>query len=119
MTLVDYFLPSAGQILNLFAVLAILAIFAVLGGAVSVQGRFAAADIFVGWGVVTGVFVVVGVLGPVAFTWMAFAVWGAAVPCVFLLWRQPRAFASISGRKRNTCAWSARTWPPCCPRGRS
>ena len=88
MTLVDYFLPSAGQIINLFAVLAILAVFAVLGGAVSGQGRFSAADIFVGWGVVTGVFVVGGVLGPVPFTWMAFAVWGAAVPCVFLLWRR-------------------------------
>jgi hypothetical protein len=62
MTLVDYFLPSAGQIINLFAVLAILAVFAVLGGADSVQGRFAAADVFVGWGV--------------------------AVPCVFLLWRR-------------------------------
>ena len=33
MTLFDYFLPSAGQIINLFAVLAILAVFAVLGGA--------------------------------------------------------------------------------------
>ena len=50
MTLVDYFLPSAGQIINLFTVLAILAFFAVPGGAVSGQGRFAAADVFVGWG---------------------------------------------------------------------
>ena len=74
MTLVDYFLPSAGQIINLLAVLAVLAGFAVLGGAVSGKSRFAAADVFVGWGMVTGVFVLVGVLGPVPFTWMAFAV---------------------------------------------
>ena len=77
MTLLDYFLPSAGQIINLFAVLSILAVFAVLGGAVSGKGRFAAADVFVGWGVVTGVFVLGGVLGPVPFTWMACA----PLPC--------------------------------------
>ena len=49
MTLLDYFLPSAGQIINLFAVLAVLAVFTVLGGAVSGKGRFAAGDVFVGW----------------------------------------------------------------------
>ena len=48
MTLVDYFLPSAGQIINLFTVLAILTFVAVLGRAVSGQGRFAASDVFVG-----------------------------------------------------------------------
>jgi len=82
------FIPNAGQIGGLLSILANLSLFAALGSAISGRNRFAAADVFVGWGVATGIFIFGGVFLQVPFTWIAVCLWAAAIPCGWLAWRR-------------------------------
>jgi hypothetical protein len=82
------FFPSAGQIVGLLSVVAHFVLFAAIGGAISGRRRFAAVDIFVGWGVATGIFVLGGVFLHVPFTWIVAGLWAAILPCSWLAWRR-------------------------------
>ncbi len=95
MSFLGYFMPGAEQIPGFFAVVATMTVFAVVGGAVGGQRRFAPADVFVGWGVATGVFIVGGVLGSVAFTWLTYGLWAAAIPSTIQLWRRYRRDSGV------------------------
>ena len=95
MSLLYYFLPSVEQLTNLLAVLATLAVFAILGAGVFTGKRFAATDVFVGWGIVNVAFILGAVIGHVPFTWIAYSLWGTALPCAFLVWRQYQSAAIV------------------------
>lgn len=95
MSLLDYFLPSVEQLTNFLAVLATFAIFAILGAGVFTGKRFAATDVFVGWGIVNAAFILGAVIGHVPFTWIAYSLWGTALPCAFLVWRQYKSAAIV------------------------
>lgn len=89
----DYFLPAPGQFLGLAAVLVMAAVFWVLGAGLVRGPRLAAADLFVGWGAAVAFFTLAGVLTPIAFTWLAAALWAAGVGAGIWLWRRGGAGA--------------------------
>ncbi|HEB79808.1 MAG TPA: hypothetical protein ENI79_04965 [Rhodospirillales bacterium] len=97
MTFLDYFLPSFGQFGNLLAVLVTLTVFALLGAAACPGKRFAAVDVFAGWGIANMAFLLGGVFGHIPFTWIAAGLWGAALPSAFLIWRRRRNEDVIPG----------------------
>lgn len=79
---VAFLLPDTDQLLGFFAVLATLSGFAVIGGALGGKNRFAAADIFVGWGVASAAFTLGGVFGSIPFTSIAAGLSIALIPAL-------------------------------------
>ncbi len=100
--MLEIFLPTAGQVLGLAAVLAALASFSFLGAGFSVltggKGRFAAADLFVGWGLVTALFTVLGVFTTLSFTFISVLALVLVVSSTALiLWRKSAAALPYNG----------------------
>jgi len=98
MTLIDYFMPTSGQGAGLLAVIATLAAFALIGAALSGEGRLRAADAFVGWGAVAAVFILVGVFTNIPFTWLVYGIWAAAAAAAVIVWRRGPADFSVLWR---------------------
>jgi len=100
MTLIDYFMPAAGQGAGqgagLLVVVATIAAFALIGAALSGEGRLRAADGFAGWGAVSAAFILFGVFTDVPFTWLVYGLWAAAVVAAAIVWRRgPADFAHL------------------------
>lgn len=88
MSMIDYFMPTPGQGAGLLAVIATMAAFSLIGAALSGEGRFRAADAFVGWGAVVAVFILFGVFTKIPFTWLVYGIWAAAAVSAVLVWRR-------------------------------
>ncbi|HEC14453.1 MAG TPA: hypothetical protein ENI72_01730, partial [Rhodospirillales bacterium] len=91
--MIEYFLPTAGQVLGLGAVLAVLAFFSLIGAGFSAlrggKGRLAPADVFAGWGVVTALFTVLGVFTMLSFTFISVIALGlVAASVATIFWRK-------------------------------
>ncbi len=91
--MIETFLPTAGQVLGLAAVLAALASFSLIGAGFSAltggSGRLAPADAFAGWGLVTALFVVLGVFTTLSFTVISVIALGlAGASAALILWRK-------------------------------
>jgi len=84
------FLPHLDQFRGLLCVLIVSAGFAALGAWVGGARRFAASDVFVGWGVAVAAFILVGTATRLPFTWIAGALLVGAVACAALAWRRDR-----------------------------
>ncbi|NQV47407.1 MAG: hypothetical protein HQ504_06440 [Rhodospirillaceae bacterium] len=85
MTHIQFFQPDAFQLIGLLAVMAILAGFIAIGGALGGKNRFAAVDLFVGWGMASALFTLGGVFGGVPFTWLAAGLSVALVPAAMVI----------------------------------
>ncbi len=93
MTMIEYFVPTVGQILGLAAVLAALASFSLIGAGFSAltggTRRLAAVDVFAGWGVVTALFIVLGVFTTLSFTVISVIALGlAGASAALIIWRK-------------------------------
>ncbi|HEC91223.1 MAG TPA: hypothetical protein ENI55_06110 [Alphaproteobacteria bacterium] len=91
--MIEYFVPTVGQILGLAAVLAALASFSLIGAGFSAltggTRRLAAVDVFAGWGVVTALFIVLGVFTTLSFTVISVIALGlAGASAALIIWRK-------------------------------
>lgn len=84
----QYFSPTWQQLFGLGSVLIVIACFAAIGAVVGGRHRYTRADIFIGWGLVTGAFTVVGVVILAPFSWLVYVFWLMAPLCAFLVWRR-------------------------------
>jgi hypothetical protein len=101
MPIIHAFVPTLDQALGLAAVLGTSWAFAAWGALAAGRHRFAAADIFVGWGLAVSIFILAGVLTALPFTWLAYGLFAGAVPAFFLAPRTRRPTNSA------VAAWSA------------
>ncbi len=91
MNVLDYFTPTGEQFVGLLSLLGVSGIFAVIGGwCGGGPRRFTPADVFVGWGVASGLFILAGVFLWLPFTWIAYLLLAAAAIGVLPLWRRDR-----------------------------
>ena len=86
----QYLSPTLQQLFGPGSVLIVIACFAAIGAQVGGRRRYTRADIFIGWGLVTGAFTVVGVVILAPFSWLVYVFWLIAPLCAFLVWRSDR-----------------------------
>mgnify|MGYP006865011890 CR=1 FL=1 len=82
------FFPNSEQLVGLCAVLAILAGFFLIGGAISGNKRFSAVDTFVGWGIAYTVFTLGGVFGKLPFTWLTVGLLVILIPSALAIYKK-------------------------------
>jgi hypothetical protein len=75
-----FFTPSWFQLLGLVGLLVISTVMLVLGALVGGSRRLAEADLVIGWAVVSGVFVIVGVAAPLPFGILGYTLIAIAIP---------------------------------------
>ncbi|NQV83081.1 MAG: hypothetical protein HQ494_04595 [Rhodospirillales bacterium] len=61
------------------------------------RNRFAAVDIFAGWGLVTGAFTIAGVLSSSAFSWLFYVFLALGVGAALVVWRRDRLGGPVPG----------------------
>jgi len=97
MDIISYIVPAPGQALGLLAILATLLLFALFGSHIGGRTRVSAADPFVGCGMVTGAFTIIGVFSGIPFTWVFYGAWaGALLAAVHLVRRRPEDTHNIA-----------------------
>jgi len=90
MALLQYFHPSVQQLFGLASVLITIFCFGCCGALIGGRKRFAAVDIFTGWGLVTGGLTIAGILATAPFSWLVYGFWALAVGAIFWIWRRDR-----------------------------
>jgi hypothetical protein len=91
MSLLQFFNPSPAQLFSLVSVLITVFCFGCFGALAGGRNRFAAADIFTGWGLVTGGFTIAGIMTTAPFSWLVYVFWALAAGAAFLVWRRDRS----------------------------
>ncbi|MBT3305949.1 MAG: hypothetical protein HN377_05635 [Alphaproteobacteria bacterium] len=97
MAILQFFQPSSSQLLSLVSVLVLVFSFGCYGALVGGRGRFAAVDIFVGWGLVTGAITIIGVVSRVPFTWLFYGVLALGAASAIAVWRRDRVDGPAPG----------------------
>tara|TARA_Y100001936_G_C16092263_1_gene687499 strand:+ start:673 stop:2676 length:2004 start_codon:yes stop_codon:yes gene_type:complete len=82
------YLPSPVNVIHLALAIFTVAGLAVIGGALTGRKRDPSFDIFCGFGVVTGLMTVLGVLTNIPFSWMAISFWISVPLSLLLVWRR-------------------------------
>lgn len=90
MSLLQFFNPSSSQLFGLVSVLITVFCFGCYGALAGGRNRFAAADIFTGWGLVIGAFTLAGVSAVAPFSWLVYVFWAVAAAAAVLVWRRDR-----------------------------
>lgn len=90
MSLLQFFNPSLPQVFGLISVLITIFCFGCYGALVGGRNRFAAADIFTGWGLVIGTFTVIGVLAVEPFYGLVFVFWALSAVSAVVVWSRDR-----------------------------
>lgn len=90
----QYLSPTSQQLFGLGSALIVIACFAAIGAWVGGRSRYTRADIFVGWGLVTGAFTVAGVMISAPFSWLVYVFWLMAALCAMLVWRREKVTIS-------------------------
>ena len=86
----QYFSPTLQQLFGLFSVLFTIACFGVIGSLVGGGHRYGRADIFIGWGIITGAFTIFGVVILAPFSWLVYVFWLLALVCGLSILRRER-----------------------------
>lgn len=81
---ISQFIPEFSQIVGLIAVMSIFLAASVIGAAGCGQNRFASLDVVAGFGIISSIFVVFGVLFWVPFQWLAALVAVVTVGCLIV-----------------------------------
>ncbi|CCQ72833.1 hypothetical protein [Magnetospira sp. QH-2] len=89
MSLVLSYLPDFENLLGLAAVGAVMAALMAMGALIGGRSRFQEADLWTGWAVVTVLFTTSGIYLPaLAFSWIAYLLFGLAMVAGWLAWRR-------------------------------
>ena len=87
-TIAANFTITTAQLAGLGALLATALLIAQIGGLVAGRTRFAEADVIFGWAVVSLVFTIMGALGPIRFTYLAYGLAAAGMVAGVAVWQR-------------------------------
>ena len=96
-SILQFFQPSFSQLLGLVSILVLFFSFGGVGALVGGRERFAAVDVFAGWGLVTGAITIAGVVSPVPFTWFFYGVLALGGGAAIVVWRRDRNAGLVPG----------------------
>jgi hypothetical protein len=96
-SLLQFFNPSPAQLLGLVSVLITVFCFGCFGALAGGRTRFAAADIFTGWGLITGGLTLAGIIAVAPFSWLVYVFWAWAAVSAFFVWRRDRFDGPLPG----------------------